>query len=225
MTGALAILLEMDGLSTVVGEDFSLKVRVLDSTGPNSGETQLGPDMCVVVRLQNRDVEVTKGFLLQAKRLGTSGLRFRPALGKPPRAHSHWLWHGSRAKPLPPSGTISISRPSRLLFEQCTNMLHVTPESYVIVYGSEISVVSAMAVRAAFAKPPRSRDMTSLGTKRLADFFVNVLDCFIGDQRIRAWDNESLLDIARANRARHAMLVQVAPIDRDVSDNQEPWSQ
>ena len=212
MTGALAALMQIDGLSTTAGDEFSLDVRVLDSSGAESGETQLGPDMCVVLRIATGDAIVTKGFLIQAKRLGTSGLRFRPALGKGIGSHSHWLWHGSRAKPLPKSGTITISRPSRLLYEQCTNMLQVTPDAFVLVYGAEVSVISAAAVKAAFAKPKHSRHPTGLGTKSLVDFVANALDCFIGDERIRAWDNESLLDLARANRARAALLIDLNPL-------------
>jgi hypothetical protein len=43
----------------------------------------------------------------------------------------------------------------------------------------------------------------------LDDFFVNAIDCFIGDPAIVAWDTESLLQQCRTRRARFGALVTV----------------
>ncbi len=213
MTGGLAADLDVDVNVNTTASGVRIRVRVLDARSAQSSESLLGADLCVVLHLQFAGTEIRKGFLAQVKRSGKDGLLVRPADGD--RDYSHWLYGGPGLE-LAPSGTVSVSRTSGHLAKQCRDMLAVTPAAYVWVIGeSEVAVVGAMPVLSAHGHPRGRRARTDLATKSLADFFLNLVDCFLGDQAIRAWDTASLLEECRLRGARFGMLVSVDDLDQD----------
>ena len=186
----------------------SFVTRTVDSAGRGASESRLGADLCGVVRIEVDGIAATKGFLAQAKRPGRAGLSYASAPDDEASEAGHWLYRGQRG--FPPSGTVSVSRPSAKLIKQCNDMLAYTPDSFVFVYApGQVAIVSANAVRACQSKPVSVKDQTRLGTKRLEDFLVHFLDSFIGDPEIRSWDNASLEAIRVAREARHAFMLEV----------------
>jgi hypothetical protein len=196
-------------LSNIGGINFL--TRTVDSAGRGASESRLGADLCGVVRIEIDGISTAKGFLAQAKRPGREGLGY-VAVSDDDHSHgSHWLYRGPIE--LAASGIVNVARPSAHLNKQCKDMLAYTPDSFVFVYGPDhVSVVSANAVRACASKPVKPWRRTPLGTKRLDDFFVHLIDSFIGDPEIRAWDNRSLETIRDAREARHAFLLEVAQV-------------
>ncbi len=188
-------------------ERVDLKIRVLDSAGANSSESLLGADLCAVLDIEVApQVRVRKGFLVQAKRSGYSGLTYTPP-NQASKEYSHWLWRPDAL--MDESGVVALTTPPKLLATQCRDMLNATPTSFVWIYGSHpVAVVGAKPILELYARPRRSPPI-ELGTKRLDDFMVNALDCFIGDPAIIAWDTESLLQQCFLRRARFGALFTV----------------
>jgi hypothetical protein len=195
-------------------EGVTVELTVVDGLGPGAPERDLGADVVGVVRLAVGDLRVAKGFLAQSKRSGQQGIYLTPAEDRQrpvDDAYSHWLYRG--AIHLPASGTVSVTKPSADLVEQCENMLRTTPDSFVFVFHEEqVAVVSASAVCALRNKPPNSREHSRLGTKRLDDFFVHLVDAFIGDPKLIAADTDSIRSLAAANRAQTGILLAVTGV-------------
>ncbi|WP_374457004.1 hypothetical protein [Nocardioides sp.] len=197
----------------------TIEFTVIDGLGPGAAENTIGADVLGVVRIEVEGRRQSKGFLAQSKRDGQDGLHLDPA---PPEdeggAYSHWLWRGDEVR-LERSGTIHITKPSARLAEQCENMLRLTPASFVFVYSpDQIAVVSATAVKAHRSAPPRTKKFKPLGTKQLDDFFVHVLDCFIGDESLSAASTEELRQLALTQRASTAWLLRVRDEQTDDED-------
>lgn len=202
MTSRLVHALELS-VDDIDGVD--VEFTVVDGIGPGAAERTLGADILGVVRIELGDVRVAKGFLAQAKRTGSDGLRLRTATEAD---YSHWLFRGEETM-LEPSGVVAVTRPSAHLDEQCENMLKVSPSSFVLVFSdSQVGVVSASAVHAHRASKPRR--WNSLGTKRLDDFFIHLLDCFIGDPALAAASVAELTAMAARRGASTAMMLRVA---------------
>jgi hypothetical protein len=196
-----------DRIETTTNEidGITIQLTVVDGIGPNSAERQIGADIVGVIRIDLDDIRVTKGFLAQAKRSGSQGVHYDHA----DESAGHWLYRGSLH--LATSGTVSITRPSKDLAEQCENMLMRSPASFVIVYDDDqVSVVSASAVSTLRARPKNSKTRTPLGTKRLDDFFIHLADCFVGDQRLTAADASSIAALAAQQRATTGLLLIVS---------------
>ncbi|WP_432948273.1 hypothetical protein ACQPXM_13270 [Kribbella sp. CA-253562] len=196
--------------------DLQVRISVLDSAGPGSTESLIGADICGVINIAFNGMRVSKGFLAQAKRAGSEGITFNEAVVDHDDLYdsefSHWLW--TDEVQLEASGTVYVTRPSERLARQCRDMLRLTPASFLWVYDdTQIAIVSAQDVLAAYSKPPKPRDPTKLGTKRLADFMIHVTDSFIGDPKLTAWNRASLLALARQNDARFALRVRVGSGD------------
>jgi hypothetical protein len=188
----------------------TIEFTVIDGLGPGAAENTIGADVLGVVRIEVEGRRQSKGFLAQSKRDGQDGLHLAPA---PPEDeggdYSHWLWRGDEIH-LERSGVVHITKPSARLTEQCENMLRLTPASFVMVYSQEqIAVVSATAVKAHQSAPPHTKKLKPLGTKHLDDFFVHVMDCFIGDESLSASSQEELRQLALAQRASTAWLLKV----------------
>lgn len=192
-------------------EGVTVQLTVVDGLGRGAAERDLGADVVGVIRLAVGDLRVAKGFLAQSKRSGQQGVHMSPARNaeRPfDDAYSHWLYRGPLR--LFASGTVSVTKPSADLVEQCENMLRVTPDSFVFVFHDEqVGVVSASAIRALQSKPPNSHEQSPIGTKRLDDFFVHLADSFIGDPKLSAADNDSIRALAVANRAPTGLLLAV----------------
>lgn len=209
ITSRLAQSIEMVSQAT---DGVRTELHVVDGLGPGAAERDLGADLVGVLRIELEDLRIAAGFLAQAKRSGTQGVRFEPAGSAD--EYSHWLYRGDELQ-LDKSGTVSVTKPSADLQEQCENMLRATPAAFVFVYDvDQISVVTATAVNATSSKPRRTHVRTDLGTKRLDDFFVHLADGFVGDPALIAADRASVKDLAIANRARSALLLRVASSNR-----------
>ena len=184
-------------------EGVVIEFTVVDAIGPGAAERQLGADILGVVRIELGELRIAKGFLAQSKRSNSDGLRFRPARDE---HFSHWLYRGEQE--LDKSGVVLVTRPSARLDEQCENMLKVSPASFVFVFGQDqVGVVSASAVHA--HRGSRRRRWNSLGTKRLDDFFVHILDCFIGDPSLAAASVPELRGLAAQRGASAAMMLRI----------------
>lgn len=183
-----------------------LRIRVssTESSGRTSAEAVTGADTCGVIRILTDEGEIIKGFLAQAKRSGKEGCHFAP----PTHArYSHWLYRDQLH--LQPSGTVEIGRPGKRLQRQCGDMLSRSAASFVFVYAPEqVAVVGALPVLLCGRKAPR-QPRTALGTKRLSDFFVHIIDCLIGDTAITAWDDESLRRLPERTGSHTAFLLDV----------------
>lgn len=184
-------------------DGVDIEFIVIDGIGPGSAERTLGADVLGVIRVELDDVRVAKGFLAQSKRSGADGVRVQaPTTDR----FGHWLYRGDIQ--LEPSGVVQITRPSIHLDEQCENMLKVSPSSYVLVFSDfEVSVVSASAVHAHRAS--KQRVWKDLGTKRLDDFFLHAVDCFIGDSALAAASVAELRIIAEREGVSSAMMLRV----------------
>lgn len=208
LTGALASALE---ILTGPVDGAVISMRVLESSGAGSSESRYGADICGVVRIRHRGSDVTKGFLTQAKRAGKDGLRYTAAGLSQPILGSHWIYDGPTY--LDPSGTVTVRTPSKKLVRQCSDMLAITPASFIWVYAREqIAVVSASAVHATRGKV-KAEPATRLGTKRLSDFFLHVTQSYLGDRGIAAWDDQSLAMAARVRQARFGLLLSITDAD------------
>jgi hypothetical protein len=186
-------------------DGVAIQFTVVDGIGPGAAERQLGADVLGVVRIELDELRIAKGFLAQSKRSGADGLRLRSVKQED---YSHWLYRG--ALQLAQSGVVDVTRPSAKLDEQCENMLKASPASFVLVFGREqVGVVSASAVHAHRASQPRR--WKSLGTKRLDDFFMHILDCFVGDPALAAGSIDELRVLAAQRGASAAMMMRVAP--------------
>jgi hypothetical protein len=197
MTAQLMISIE-EAVAEIDG--VRIELTVVDSMGRGAAERALGADIVGVIHIDVGGTIVTKGFLAQAKRSGTDGVVFVQT------EKNHWLYRGPLH--LKVSGTLKVGRPSQRLTDQCNVMLQHTPESYVFVYHPvQTAVVSAVALAAARSKNSQSR--TALGTKTLADFFVHLADCFVGDRNIVAQDADSIRALASRLGATTGLLLTV----------------
>ncbi len=208
MVGELAAGLDCEA---ALGRGLRVRCRVLDAAGKSSSEHLLGADIVGVVRLEVDGTSINKGFLAQVKRSKRDGLHFRPPVNL--NDFSHRTSRGVGVQ-LDRSGTVSVSRPSKLLATQCQQMLKVTPAAFVWVIADEqIAVVSAGAVSAAYSYPKGRKRKSDLGTKRLDDFWIHLLDCFFGDPALQAWDTSSLLALCQSRHSRYGLLVEVTDTD------------
>lgn len=204
-------LLENIGLRVTLGagmEKVTIKLTTTTSRGAASQEPILGADMLVVVSVDVGGAVISKGFLAQAKLAGQN-IRYLP--GTPRGTDSSHVF-ARRDVTVAPSGTVSIGTPSKKLAEQCDKMLARSPASFVIVYSDEqVSVVSASAIIAQrrAADSGRRPDRLVLGTKRLADLFINVVDCFIGDTQLAAANADELARLARELQVPNSLLLEV----------------
>jgi hypothetical protein len=203
-------------------DGVTIVLNTIDGLGRNAAESVVGADVLGSVHIDVGDVRVSKGFLLQAKMSSKDNLRFRKigtdANGLLDVSHVYSrgpltpLYGGSTYPMGEVSGTVTISRPSARLRKQCEDMLRLTPASFVLVLDErQISVVSAAAVRAHKSTPSGSR--RELGTKTLTDFFANLTDCFIGDERLGSVTQGDLV-------ARASLLNIPTAISLSVTDNQ-----
>jgi len=190
----------------------------IDGIGTNAAESVVGADILGSIHIDVGGVSLSKGFLLQAKMAGKDNLKFRPSgpSATGPLDASHVfdrgpidrIGTGSTYRLGEVSGTVSITKPSRRLEKQCEDMLRITPASYVLVIDQrQITVVSASAVRA--HRHAASGLRHELGTKTLPDFFMNMADCFIGDERLGSSTQADLVARATALNVPTALYLQM----------------
>jgi hypothetical protein len=187
-------------------DGVTIILDTIDGLGRNAAENVIGADILGSIHIDLGGVRTSKGFLLQAKMSGKDKLQFRPTATNATGIldASHIFDRGPLSAvgkgPVYPmgevSGTVTVTRPSKRLRKQCEDMLRLTPASFVLVFDvRQISVVSAAAVGA--HRYAQARVQHDLGTKTLTDFFTNLADCFIGDERLGSATQGDL--IARAS--------------------------
>jgi len=159
------------------------RARSLRDRGPNAPEKKFGADFCGVLDVRLRELELSKGFLVQAKREsgemcvnrgGTTGVTFR----------------------LPEHNRIRA---------QTEKMLAISPDSFIIVYGK-----SAFVVIPALSLEGFGGCRAQLHGKRVGRFFEEFITCFIGDPRLNAHDDHTLEELRERTRARSAILFQIS---------------
>jgi len=160
------------------------KTRTLRDRGRNASETRFGADFVGVLNVRLKGYEQIKGFLSQAKKEG----------------------NGIRIQRVPFSLTTASFRQDKefeRLKDQIGHMLSITPDSFVIVYGRN----GFVAVPASSVNGLSVED--ALYAKPIDRFFKEYLMCFIGDPRLRAWDDNSLEKLRLETKARTAIMFQI----------------
>lgn len=159
------------------------RARTLRDRGPNAPEKKFGADFCGILDVKLREFELSKGFLIQAKREsgemcvnrgGTTRVTFR----------------------LPEHDRIRT---------QVGKMLAISPDSFIIVYGK-----GAFVVVPAFSLEGLGGCRAQLYGKRVGRFFEEFITCFIGDPRLNAHDDQTLEELRERTSARSAILFQIS---------------
>lgn len=161
------------------------RASTLRDRGANAPEKEFGADFCGVLDVKLPEFKQSKGFLAQAKseRQGIS------------------IYRG----PFGVNGvTIPVSNKPDGLRTQATRMLSITPDSFIIIYS-----VSGFVVVPASAIQGLSYRSAQLYGKPLDRFFKEFIMCFVGDPKLKAWDNQTLEKIRRETYARSAILFQI----------------
>lgn len=144
---------------------LTLHATTLLDRGKNSPESRFGADFAVILDIDVIGFKLKKGFLCQAKREN----------------------NGMVVEIIRRSTTVifSINSEFHKLQKQVHNMLEITPDSFVMIYGEhEFLVIPASSVSGL-------HDKGSLYAKRVADFFMEFLMCFIGDPRLNNDDPDN----------------------------------
>jgi len=165
-------------------ENIVFRARTLRDRGPHASEHRFGADFCGVLDIRFRGFKQTKGFLSQAK-IEKHGIFVR--------------------KGFMGATTVSFSYGNEFerLNEQADKMLSVTPDSFVIIYSPKGFVV----VPASSVKGLARRG--KLYAKPVNRFFKEYLMCFIGDPRLKAYNDRSLESLRVETNARTAILFQI----------------
>jgi hypothetical protein len=137
---------------------LTFRALTLTDRGKNSAESKFGADFAVILDIDVMGFKLQKGFLCQAKK----------------------EQHGIVPEIIRRSTTVifSVNPEFQRLQNQVHNMLQITPDSFVMIYGKEeFLVIPASSIDGLYGDG-------SLYAKRVADFFMEFLMCFVGDQRI-----------------------------------------
>jgi len=195
---------EMAFGETVRVRDYKFKARTLRDRGPGAPENEFGADLCGVLDIDIEHFKLSKGFLAQAKIAGKEEV----SITKEPldalnvqvtRENSDYPKVQVRL-----SGKPNDKKPR--LLTQCEHMLEITPDSYVFIYSLEgILVVPASTItNMSFERKPQP-----VYSKTLSQFFRDFLMSFIGDLRLKAYDDETLRELRNSTRANTALLLQM----------------
>jgi len=160
------------------------RARSLRDRGRNASEREFGADFCGVLNTRVAGFSQTKGFLVQGKS-EKEGIKVR----KEPYGLT----------------TVRFTQNKELdrLKEQASRMLSVTPESFVIIYSTNGFVVApASSVIGLEAGG-------ELYAKAVDRFFKEYLMCFIGDPKLKAYDDTTLEGLRAETNARTAILFEV----------------
>ena len=182
-------------------QGYRVTVRTLRDRGADAPEREFGADLVTVFEVVSPEGTLRKGFLAQAKMAGKAEV----SLGGGTKRPSIMARVPVRQNP----------KPSDLAL-QCGTMLTVSPSSYVFVYSDRgISVIPATAMTS--LKPGGSP--VRLHTEPLTTFFSQFFRCFVGDQRLSAYDDATLRAVRRQTGATAALLLSLTSISG--ADNNE----
>ena len=164
----------------------AFKARTLGDRGKDAPESEFGADFCGVLDSQNRFYRQTKGFLAQAK-IESKGIIVRN-------------------EPYVTTVKFTENNEFRRLVGQIDQILSITPDSFVIIYSLKgFLVVPALSVRGL-------RAGGELYAKSAPRFFKEVIMCFVGDGRLKAYDDTSLRRLSIETNARNALLLEISAL-------------
>lgn len=165
-------------------EGIVFKARTLRDRGKGAAEKEFGADFCGVLNIDFKGFVQRKGFLSQAKREGY-GITARRTRYGVMAVHFDQNEEFKRLK------------------GQTNDMLSITPDSFVFVYGQGgFLVVPASSVKGL-------KRGAKLYAKRVDRFFKEYLMCFIGDHRLKAWNDNSLRSLREKTNSRTAIMFQI----------------
>lgn len=99
---------------------------------------------------------------------------------------------------------------------QCDKMLKVTPDSFVFLYDNAgVEIVPASSVAAAMRCNPHE-----LYSKTITGFFINYLECFIGDPRIQVPHIEQLELLLKKFEVSHVFALAASEPEKKPTGNQ-----
>ncbi|MGQ2908449.1 MAG: hypothetical protein ACT6QU_10910 [Aliihoeflea sp.] len=143
----------VDGL-VIDGIQWSIDTRKLPWRGKDSEESRYGADFGVVIRMEGNGIDVSKGYLIQAKR-EIAGFPTHPA-------------------------DLFAHKIDRRLPVQARKMLEVTPESYVWFYTQNgVHIIRAGTLLGASGSP-----LGELRFQGIHGFFVRAFMSWSGDYRL-----------------------------------------
>jgi len=161
------------------------EARSVGDRGRGASESKYGTDFVGVLNIDIGKYQLTKGFIAQAKNC-SDDIKFN--------------------KKYRQKITIDFTTGNKKfneLKEQTGKMLSISPDSFVFIYCLEgIYVVPASSVDSL-------KINDSLYAKPVSNFFKEFLMCFIGDQRLNAWDDGSLDRLRIENNAKNAILFKI----------------
>lgn len=160
------------------------QAKVLRDRGPKATEKEIGADFCGVLHVNFTEFSQSKGFLSQAKK-ESSAVR----LSKTYRVNKIKFPHEKE-----------LIR----LKDQTDRMLRITPDSYVIIYSTKGFVV----VPACSIQGIKDNNIEVYG-KPVSQFFKEFLVCFIGDTKLSAPDDESLIQLKKKTEISAMLWMQV----------------
>lgn len=165
-------------------ERVFFRARTLRDRGRNAPEMRYGTDFCAILDVKLKNYVQGKGFLSQAKKEA--------------------FWINVRIGPYNfASVNFRQNDEFRRLGEQVDRMLSITPDSFVIVYSQRrFVVVPASSIKGL-------KDEAEVYGKPVANFFKEYLMCFVGDPKLKAFDDDSLEKLRMETRARTAIMFQI----------------
>jgi hypothetical protein len=172
-----------DRLALIPGVDAS--VRTLRDRGRGAAEKEFGADLLVVVKVHDDGDTVTKGLFAQAK----------------------WDQDGLSIDAADPPGgeqPVMVRAVSDNLRKQCVDMLRVSDESVVLLYGTD----EAVTVRASAVIAP-SAIGTRLPGAPLPGLIRSMAECTRGDTAIGDVTSATLRQVLQDRSVRTGLLVDV----------------
>lgn len=175
--------------SKVRAGKLKFEARTLRDKGTNAPEHKFGADFCGVLNVDLRHFKVTKGFLCQAKM-------------EKRELYIEKLPYGmARLK-------IQYNREIEKLKDQVRKMLSITPDSFIIIYSVKgFVIIPASSVLGI-------RGNSELYGKTITSFFREYIKCFIGDHRLKAYDDITLEKIKEDTYSRTAILFKIMEVER-----------
>jgi hypothetical protein len=168
-------------------QGFTFRVRIVRGVGRNAPEARYGADACALLKIDVPGLHVTKGVMIQSK-----------------WAHEPHISMNIKTHPTP---SFTFDEEFRRMQGQCTSMLKITPDAFVIVYSpAAFSVTPASSIQGVDG----SISPISLYSKGLSPFFKEFLMCFIGDPKIITHKNETLDQLVREYELRNGLEMTVS---------------
>ena len=86
-------------------------------------------------------------------------------------------------------------------------MLNITPDSFVIVYSTKkFMVVPASTIKGLKYNDTYIYNSAKLYGKPVDQFFKEFITCFIGDLKLKAYDDKTLIKLMESTRTRSVIL-------------------